>query len=47
MTEIPRSALILGLAGLIPFLWGAANVLFPATVGWVGQWMSPLFMGPM
>ena len=45
MTAIPRSALILGLAGLIPFLWGAANVLFPATVGWGGQWMSPLFMG--
>ena len=45
MTSIPRSALMLGLAGLIPFLWGAANVLFPATVGWGGQWMSPLFMG--
>lgn len=45
MTEIPRSALILGLAGLIPFLWGAANVLFPATVGWGGQWMPPMFMG--
>ncbi|MBD1203212.1 MAG: DUF3429 domain-containing protein [Rhodobacteraceae bacterium] len=45
MTAIPRSALILGLAGLIPFLWGAANVLFPATVGWGGQWMPPMFMG--
>lgn len=45
MTAIPRSALILGLAGLIPFLWGAANVLFPATVGWGGQFLSPLFMG--
>lgn len=45
MTAIPRSALILGLAGLIPFLWGAANVLFPATVGWGGQWLSPMFMG--
>lgn len=45
MTPIPRSALILGLAGLIPFLWGAANVLFPATVGWGGRWLSPMFMG--
>ena len=45
MTAIPRSALILGLAGLIPFLWGAANVLFPATVGWGGRWLSPMFMG--
>lgn len=45
MTTIPRSALILGLAGLIPFLWGAANVLFPVTVGWGGRFLSPLFMG--
>lgn len=45
MTAIPRSALILGLAGLIPFLWGAANLLFPATVGWGGQFLSPMFMG--
>jgi hypothetical protein len=45
MTQIPRSALILGLAGVIPFLWGAANVLFPATVGWGGTWLSPMFMG--
>lgn len=45
MTQIPRSALILGLAGVIPFLWGAANVLFPATVSWGGRWLSPMFMG--
>ena len=45
MTAIPRSALILGLAGLIPFLWGAANVLFPATVGLGGRFLSPMFMG--
>jgi hypothetical protein len=45
MTQIPRSALILGLAGVIPFLWGAANALFPATVGWGGTWLSPMFMG--
>jgi hypothetical protein len=45
MTQIPRSALILGLAGVIPFLWGTANVLFPATLGWGGRWLSPMFMG--
>ena len=45
MTAIPRSALILGLAGLTPFLWGAANELFPATVGWGAAWLSPMFMG--
>ena len=30
MSAIPRPALILGLAGLIPFLWGAASELLPA-----------------
>jgi len=29
MTAIPRPALLLGLAGLLPFLWGAATVLAP------------------
>jgi hypothetical protein len=31
MSQIPRPALILGLAGLIPFLYGALSVLVPAT----------------
>jgi hypothetical protein len=31
MSQIPRPALILGLAGLIPFLYGALTVLVPAT----------------
>jgi Protein of unknown function (DUF3429) len=44
--RIPRSALVLGLAGLIPFLWSAATVLFPALAGWAGQWLIPLFLGP-
>lgn len=30
MFDIPRAPLLLGLAGLIPFLWGAATVLSPA-----------------
>jgi hypothetical protein len=29
MSAIPRPALILGLAGVLPFLWGAATVLSP------------------
>lgn len=29
MKQIPPSALILGLAGLMPFLWGAATLLVP------------------
>ncbi|PLL14206.1 DUF3429 domain-containing protein [Tabrizicola sp. TH137] len=43
MTAIPRSALILGLAGLIPFLWGAANVVYPPSREWVGPWLTPMF----
>lgn len=45
MGRIPTSALILGLAGLIPFLWGAANVAYPPSGGWVGAWLPPMFRG--
>ena len=45
MTAIPRSALILGLAGLIPFLWGAANVAYPPSGQWIGPWLPPMFRG--
>lgn len=30
MSRIPRTPLLLGLAGLLPFLWGAATVIWPA-----------------
>ncbi|MFN5997586.1 MAG: DUF3429 domain-containing protein [Paracoccaceae bacterium] len=43
--RIPRPALLLGLAGLIPFLWSAATHLSPALAGWAGQWLSPMFLG--
>lgn len=46
MKEIPRSALALGLAGLLPFLWGALTVLFPE---FGLQWMTRIggrFVGP-
>jgi len=45
MTQIPRAALVLGLAGLIPFLWSAATHLSPALSAWAGQFLSPLFLG--
>lgn len=45
MTQIPRPALLLGLAGLIPFLWSAATQLSPALAGWAGQFLSPMFLG--
>ena len=40
MTRIPTSALILGLAGLLPFLYGALSVLVPGTAG-LGHLWSP------
>jgi hypothetical protein len=43
--SIPKSALLLGLAGLIPFVWGAATALSPALSGWGVQFMAPLFLG--
>jgi hypothetical protein len=49
MTEddrrIPRPALLLGLAGLIPFLWSAATHLSPTLNGWASQWLPPMFLG--
>ena len=46
MTTIPRTALLLGLAGLFPFLWGAITVLIPT----LGQWglvtLGGRFVGP-
>ncbi len=45
MIRIPRAALILGLAGLIPFLWSAGTQLFPAIAGQAGAVLSPMFIG--
>ena len=46
MTDIPRSALLLGLAGLLPFLWGAATVLVPGLAEWGMRAIGPRFAGP-
>jgi hypothetical protein len=43
--RIPRPALLIGLAGLIPFLWSAATHLSPSLLGWAGQWLPPMFLG--
>lgn len=44
--SIPRPALILGLAGLIPFVWGALTVLMPDLGQWTAQTIGPRFAGP-
>ena len=46
MTQIPRSALILGLAGLIPFLWGALTVTVPSVALWGQSNLGGRFIGP-
>lgn len=46
MAQIPRSALILGLAGLIPFLWGAATQVSEPLAMWGVAWLGPRFVGP-
>ena len=46
MTQIPRPALLLGLAGLIPFLWSAFTELSPETGDWAAGVLGPRFVGP-
>ncbi|WGW04952.1 DUF3429 domain-containing protein [Tropicibacter oceani] len=46
MTQIPRSALILGLAGVIPFVWGALTVLSPPLADWGQRSLGARFVGP-
>lgn len=46
MTTIPRAPLILGLAGLIPFLWGVLTGIFPAMSDWTLATLGPRFVAP-
>ena len=43
---IPRSALILGLAGLIPFVWGLMTQLSAPLGDWGTMTLGPRFVGP-
>lgn len=47
MTRIPAVPLLLGLGGLIPFLWGAATVLFPGLVTSTAGVLPGRFMGDL
>ena len=44
--QIPRSALVLGLAGTLPFVWGAISSNYPALNQYVLEWLGPRFVGP-
>jgi hypothetical protein len=46
MHEIPRAALLLGLAGVLPFAWGALTVLLPVLGDWGLGVVGPRFVGP-
>ncbi len=46
MTAIPRPALLLGLAGLLPFVAGAATSLLPGLAAPVTEAIGPRFVGP-
>jgi len=46
MTQIPRPALLLGLAGLIPFYWGALTSVTPGLAAWGTEMLGPRFVGP-
>ena len=46
MTTVPRSALFLGLAGVLPFVWGALTVLSDPLAQWGAVVLGPRFVGP-
>ena len=46
MHRIPPAPLLLGLAGLIPFIWGAATYLNTDLQAWGAAHLGPRFVGP-
>lgn len=46
MISIPPAPLALGLAGLIPFIWGAVTILNPDLQSWGVTTFGPRFVGP-
>ena len=46
MRGVPRAPLVLALAGLIPFLWGALTYLNSDLQDWGRQELGPRFVGP-
>ena len=46
MSPVPRSALALGLAGAIPFVWGALTLVSDDLAAWGAARLGPRFVGP-
>lgn len=46
MNGIPRAALLIGVAGLVPFAWGALTVLSDPLAAWSVRTMGARFTGP-
>ncbi|QFU09723.1 hypothetical protein PARPLA_00714 [Rhodobacteraceae bacterium THAF1] len=46
MTKIPFAPLALGLAGLLPFLWGVSTMAFPSLGVFTADILGPRFVGP-
>lgn len=46
MNRIPTFPLLIGLAGLVPFLWGAATYLSADLGAWGATHLGPRFVGP-
>lgn len=46
MTRIPTAPLLLGLAGLIPFVWGAVSMIRPDLAAPIAAVIGPRFVGP-
>jgi len=46
MSRIPTAPLLLGLAGLVPFVWGAASYVSEPLADWGAANLGPRFVGP-
>lgn len=46
MTGIPRAAMLLGFAGVLPFLWGVASMIFEPLQAFTLATLGPRFVGP-
>lgn len=46
MIRIPTAPLLLGIAGLVPFIWGAATYLNGDLQAWGAARLGPRFVGP-